>query len=194
MYTTAAQPVGILLAAGRGRRFDASGRRNKLLQTLDGVAVVRKAADNLRVVLPLVVAVVRRGDQACTEILAAAGCPVVHADDEGEGMSASLRCGLAATADAAGWIFALGDMPFVAPSTIRALLQALDNGASIAAPVFAGRRGNPIAFSRTHLSALQQLRGDHGARSLLDMHRVTLVEVDDPGILRDIDTETDLHT
>lgn len=193
MHATAAQTVGILLAAGRGRRFDASGARNKLLQTLDGAAVVSRAAASLRAVLPSVVAVVLRDDHACAEILAAAGCRIAHVDDQGEGMSASLRRGLAASPDASGWLFALGDMPFVAPSTILALRRALDEGASIAAPVFAGQRGHPVAFSRVHLAALQQLRGDQGARSLLDRHTVTLVDVDDPGILRDIDAETDLY-
>jgi molybdenum cofactor cytidylyltransferase len=80
----------------------------------------------------------------------------------------------------------------VAPSTLRALLAALEEGAHIAAPVFEGRRGNPVAFGARHLPALLALTGEHGARSLLRSEPVVEVAVDDPGILRDIDTPGDL--
>ncbi|HBI69953.1 MAG TPA: molybdopterin-guanine dinucleotide biosynthesis protein MobA, partial [Massilia sp.] len=75
---------------------------------------------------------------------------------------------------------------------MRALLAALADGADIAAPVHAGRRGNPVAFGAAHLPALLALEGEHGARALLRSMPVREVEVDDPGIFRDIDTPADL--
>lgn len=186
--------VGILLAAGRGRRFDPLGVRNKLLQPLaSGEPVVVASALTLRSVLPRVIAVVPPQDGGVADALRALGCEVALCAQADSGMAASLvhavSCSLP-QADA--WLVALGDMPYVAPSTLRALLAALGDGAGIAAPVFAGRRGNPVAFGALHLPALLALQGEHGARALLKTAPVTEVAVNDPGILRDIDTPGDL--
>jgi len=107
-------------------------------------------------------------------------------------MSASLMCGVRQTIDAAGWVVALGDMPFVQPATHAALLSALQDGVAIAAPSYQGKRGNPVAFSAAHREQLLQLQGDQGARSLLQRHPVHQVLVEDKGIHRDIDTRADL--
>jgi molybdenum cofactor cytidylyltransferase len=199
----AASPVGILLAAGRGRRFDASGRRNKLLQVLPatGEPVVAASARALLAVLPRVVAVVPPGDGGVGALLSGLGCEVTTCVDADSGMAASLVHALRHTLrDGAGqpdaWLVALGDMPFVAPATLRALRDALAAGAGIAVPVSdapdGARRGNPVGFGRAHLAALLDLRGDEGARRLLRAHPVTEVAVADPGILRDVDLPDDL--
>ncbi len=83
-------------------------------------------------------------------------------------------------------------MPFVERATIAALRTAIEGGAAIAAPVHGARRGNPVAFSATHLPALLALEGDQGARAILQSHFVTEVEVHDPGIFQDIDRASDL--
>jgi molybdenum cofactor cytidylyltransferase len=90
------------------------------------------------------------------------------------------------------WLVALGDMPFVEPQTIRALCDSLAAGAAIATPLMQGRRGNPVGFGSLHLPALLALQGDQGARGIIKSNPVTEVEVDDPGIFRDIDTDADL--
>ena len=185
--------VGILLAAGRGARFDPAGVQNKLLQRLpDGREVAVASAKNLLEAIPSVLSVVRAGNDALGESLRSAGCEVTVCPNAEEGMAASLVHALSLTRDARGWVIALGDMPYVKPSTITKLAAAVSGGAAIAAPVLDGRRGNPVAFGRAHLDALLQLRGDEGARHLLRNHPVTEVQVDDPGILRDIDTPEDL--
>ena len=190
--------VGILLAAGRGRRFDPEGRRNKLLQLLpDGDPVVVASARHLLAVLPRVIAVVPAADGGVAAALRALGCDVTTCEQADSGMAASLvhaighsLSGTDTQADA--WLVALGDMPFVAPATMHALLAALGRGADIAAPAMQGRRGNPVAFGAAHLPALLALQGDAGARGLLRSAAVAEVEVDDPGIFRDIDTPADL--
>jgi molybdenum cofactor cytidylyltransferase len=186
--------VGILLAAGRGARFDASGQRNKLLQALaNGEEVAVAAARNLREALPVVLAVVRPGSERLAAKLAEAGCEVTVCEHAGEGMAVSLVHALSCKPTARGWVVALADMPFVQPATTAALAAAVEAGAGIAAPVIDGKRGNPVAFGHMHLDELLQLRGDEGARRLLKAHPVTHVPVDDPGILRDIDTPADLR-
>jgi molybdenum cofactor cytidylyltransferase len=187
-------PVGILLAAGRGRRFDPEGLRNKLLQPLaGGEPVVVASARNLLSVLSRVIAVVPPQDGGVAAALRALGCEVVLCAEADSGMAASLVTAIAhSLPQADAWLVALGDMPYVAPATVRALLAALEEGADIAAPVFEGRRGNPVAFGARHLPALLALEGEHGARALLKSAPVVEVAVDDPGILRDIDTPGDL--
>lgn len=214
--------VGILLAAGRGSRFDPSGVQNKLLQALpvasgaaaglagphrqravdagalDGPAssarpVVAASAANLLGVLPRVIAVVRPGAAAVAAELKHLGCEVVTCDTADTGMAASLVCALGSASDAQGWIVALGDMPHVRPQTIRSLKYALEQGAGIAAPLYRGKRGNPVGFSRQYLPQLLALQGDQGARGILKQYPVQEVTVDDAGILQDIDTPSDLH-
>ncbi|QNA87785.1 nucleotidyltransferase family protein [Massilia sp. Dwa41.01b] len=187
-------PVGILLAAGRGRRFDPLGRQNKLLQALPGGdAVVVASARHLLAVLPRVVAVVPPEDGGVGEALRALGVEVTVCPDADSGMAASLVHAIRhSLPQADAWLVALGDMPHVAPATLRALLEALAAGAQIAAPTYRGQRGNPVAFGQGHLPALLALEGDAGARGLLRSCPVREVAVCDPGILRDIDTPADL--
>lgn len=187
--------TGILLAAGRGRRFDPAGVRNKLLQRLPGGDfVVVASARKLLAVLPRVVAVVPPSDGGVADALRALGCTVTVCPDADSGMGLSLAHAIrhAPLDTHGGWLVALGDMPFVADATLQALVRAIVDGAGIAAPLFDGRRGNPVAFGAIHHAALLALDGDQGARRLLTSSPVTTIAVPDPGILRDIDTQGDL--
>ena len=203
-------PVGILLAAGRGRRFDPSGVHDKLLQPLaGGDAVVVASARALLAVLPHVIAVVRAGDGGVATVLRALGCDVTVCVDADDGMAASLVHGVRYAVrysmhhsthysehdslPAPGWLIALGDMPHVRAATVQALADALVGGALIAAPLNDGARGNPVAFSAACLPDLLALTGDEGARGILRRHPVTEVRVTDPGIFQDIDRPADLH-
>jgi molybdenum cofactor cytidylyltransferase len=187
------QIVGLLLAAGRGRRFDPTGLQNKLLQTLptnDGRSVLASAAATLAAALPL--CIVLRPDVP-DQIAQIAEYPWVQCANADDGMAASLAYGVQQTQDAAGWIIALADMPYVETSTIQSLAAALREGADIVAPTFQGRRGNPVGFSRLHLSRLLALQGDQGARNLLQTFPVVDVALDDPGIHQDIDRVADIR-
>jgi molybdenum cofactor cytidylyltransferase len=187
------QFVGILLAAGKGSRFDPTGAKNKLLQPLpSGDIVVRAAATNLRAAVPTVVAVVRPGTNELASQLRSLGCEVTECPTAGQGMAESLVHALSVARDAAGWVVALGDMPYVQPATITALIGAIEAGADIAVPTIQGQRGNPVAFSTRHLARLLELQGDQGARSLLKAFPVVEVPVGDIGIVRDIDAAADL--
>ncbi|HEX7988233.1 MAG TPA: nucleotidyltransferase family protein [Duganella sp.] len=187
--------TGILLAAGRGKRFDPSGVQNKLLQTLGdaGDVVVAASAKNMLAALPRVLAVVRPGDDKVAALLGALGCEVRVCADADLGMGESLTTAIEHTKGAEGWVIALGDMPYVLPETIRALAATVERGARIAAPVYEGRRGNPVAFGSFHLPLLLALSGDQGARAILKSHAVSELVVDDAGVVRDIDMPGDLR-
>ena len=190
--------VGILLAAGQGTRFGNA----KLLAPLPasshgvtgGTALGAAASLHLMAALNEVVAVVRPGDFLLQQVLAATGARVVVCDRAAEGMGASLACAVAECADADGWLVALADMPWIAPSTIAAVADALGDGAEIAAASYRGERGHPVGFARRYGPLLCELTGDEGARSLVAARRwaLRLVEVDDAGVLRDVDRPEDL--
>jgi molybdenum cofactor cytidylyltransferase len=182
----------LLLAAGASTRFGS----NKLTERLaDGTPMVVRSAQNLLAAGCRVVAVTRPRDQAAGDLLAAVPGVVVSACPTAElGMGCSLAWGVAQTAGAAGWLIALGDMPFIRPTSIRAVLLAVERGASIAAPVFKARRGHPVVFARCWRERLLGLDGETGGRLLLQRYAdaVTLVSCDDSGVLRDVDRPRDL--
>ena len=195
--------VGILLAAGRGERFGG----DKLLakpasapsagsesSDLEGECISVMACRHLLAVVPTVIAVVRPGDAALTAALAAAGARVVPCANADDGMGASLACGVAAERDAQGWIVGLADMPWVQSSTIARVTAAVVDGALVAAPFHDGKRGHPVGFSAACYAELAALTGDEGARAVVAAHanEFARIDVDDPGILRDVDTRADL--
>ncbi|TDV26676.1 molybdenum cofactor cytidylyltransferase [Paraburkholderia caballeronis] len=185
--------TGVLLAAGTGSRFDPDGLRNKLLAPLPGGGTVaQESAHRLLLVVPKVVAVLRPGAEMLARMLNDVGCDVVFSADAVRGMGASLAAGVAATDDAESWIVALADMPRISVDTIGAVARAVDEGASLVAPYYLGTRGHPAGFGAEHRAALLALDGDAGARALFGSQTVTRLDVDDPGILRDIDTPADL--
>lgn len=193
MSHTPAIWTGILLAAGRGRRFDPQGTEDKLQQILpDGHTVALTAARHLSSVMQHVVVVVRPDNQVLIEEFQRQNYEVVVCPDADQGMAASLTTGLRHSARSKGWIIALADMPYVQSTSIAALLHELENGADIVAPVFQGQRGNPVGFSDKYLPELLALTGDRGARGLLQRFPVREIPLDDPGILRDIDLPADL--
>ena len=85
-------------------------------------------------------------------------------------------------------------MPFVRPTTIAAVREALERGAPLAAPYFRARRGHPVGIAGAYYEELVSLRGDEGARHLLSANEARLVKipVGDPGVVRDIDRPEDL--
>lgn len=183
--------VGILLAAGASRRFGA----DKLNQCLaDGVPVAVQACRNLLAGSDEVVAVLRPGSEILAARLRAEGAEIVICVDADQGMGNSLARGVNARPSAAGWLIALADMPWIAPTTIRQIAAALRSGAVIAAPSWQGQRGHPVGFAGSLQAELANLSGDAGAKAVVQAHRqrLRLVECNDPGVIRDIDTPADL--
>jgi molybdenum cofactor cytidylyltransferase len=189
-------PVGVLLAAGLGTRYDPTGDCLKLLQPAPsgqhaGVPIVAAAARNLRSAVERTLAVVRPRDDPhqgeLHELLEHEGCELVICEQAQHGMGASLACGIRASMNADAWIVALGDMPAITRASIAAVVDALRAGHVTAAPVYRGQRGHPVGFSSRCLSALMASEGDRGARAVLEEFTPHLIAVDDHGILVDID-------
>lgn len=181
--------VGILLAAGSARRF---GSQKLMVGLANGLPVVAAAAANLTAALPRSIGVVRPADQALTRLLSSAGLEVVESQRSARGMGTSIAAGVAAAVDADGWLIALGDMPWIRPATIRAVADAIAQGAWIAAPCIEGVRGHPVGFSARWRDALLALDGDVGARELISSVDSRLIPTTDSGVVRDIDRPSDL--
>jgi molybdenum cofactor cytidylyltransferase len=184
--------TGVLLAAGRGSRFGGDKLRARLR---DGTPIGVQAARNLASVLPQTVAVVRPDDRELAALLASVGVEVTECAQADRGMGASLAHAVRLHREAEGWLVALADMPLVRPATLRAIVQALQAGALIAAPRCRGRRGNPVGFAAPLGDRLAALDADIGAREILqaEADRIEWIDVDDPGVLTDIDTPAELE-
>ena len=183
--------VGLILAAGAGHRFGG----NKLMHPLpDGTPMAITAALNLKPACDHVVAIVKPDDDQLANALANAGCELIRCPDADQGMGHSLAAGVRATEHAAGWIVALGDMPFITTASHQAVATRLREGASLVATQCQNRRGHPVGFANVWFEELSALTGDQGARTILAQHSSELILciVEDPGVLRDIDRPVDL--
>ena len=180
------QIVGILLAAGRSKRFGADKRLHPLD---DGTPMALASALRLAQACRRSIVVIRPGDRALASLLATKGLETVVCKEADQGMGHSLSRGIAASINADGWLIALADMPYIAPASYQAVLEALQNGASLARTTYLGQMGHPVGFGASYLPELLALTGDQGGKALLDAHRVELhcCPVADPGILKDID-------
>lgn len=186
----------LLLAAGQGRRFQAAGGQTfKLLTKLDqSTSMLRKSCETLTVAKWPIHVVTGSFEKEIRQELAGLDANFISNPDAAQGLSSSIARGVAATADADGWLVALADMPFIQPETILRVADALASGAGIVFPTCRGERGHPVGFSRRFYAELTALNGDSGARQILAAHRADWVpvEVGDEGILRDIDLPSDL--
>jgi len=184
----------VVLAAGSGRRFGGG----KLLAAWDAGVLLEGALAAAFAAPVRSVTVVIGADAQAVADAARAFDPralIIHNPDHAEGMGASLRTGIASLPDDADGVFVfLGDMPRVPTAVLGRMAQALIDGALAAAPVFAGRRGNPVLLDRTLFPQLLALTGDAGARGVLQGlgERLALVDSPDDGVLFDVDERSDL--
>lgn len=198
MSTPDAQPgvVAILLAAGSGTRFDASGKRNKLLASIDGEPIAVLAARNLLDADLPVLAVTRPAQPALTTALAAAGCEVTECAEAHMGMGHSLANGvkaILARCQPSAILVALGDMPFISSKLIRTVAsQVSEQHTIVAACNQDGRRGHPVAFWHVHFATLSALQGDRGAGEIIRQAAPLLIQHSDNSVLQDIDQPDDL--
>ena len=174
MVMGAGEPVVLVLASGRGERFLASGGSGSKLQAVLG------------------------GESVLERTLAAVRASGLcwHLEDAGHpGMGDSIAAAVSATRDASGWLILPGDLPLVRPETLRCVAAELARHA-VVMPLYRGQRGHPVGFSAACRDGLLALRGPQGAAAVVEaqaaLEAVGKLELDDPGIVTDIDTVQDL--
>jgi molybdenum cofactor cytidylyltransferase len=183
--------AAIVLAAGRSTRM---GGPNKLLAEIGGKPLVRIAAEQALASRASPVIVVTGHEHERVEAaLAGMTVKLVHNPDFASGLGGSLKAGIAAVpTEADGAVVCLGDMPQVDAALIDQLIAAFDpeKGALAVVPVFDGKRGNPVLWSRRFFPDLTAIEGDVGARHLIGRYSEAVVEVPVTGkaALTDVDT------
>jgi len=187
--------LGLLVAAGYGRRFDPSGSRSKLEARLDSRMVAVRTAQALLAHCDGVIAVVRPQSEALAIELAAAGCAIAPVTGE-EGMGTSIACGARRAWDHPELDTLLvqpADMPWLEALSVRQVLDAqAADGQLIVVPTYRGQDGHPVRFDRSLVPELMQLSGERGARRLLERHPPLRLALADEGVVRDLDTPQDL--
>ncbi|MDT0498097.1 nucleotidyltransferase family protein [Algiphilus sp. W345] len=182
----------VVLAAGRSRRF---GPRNKLLQPHRGRPLVgAPVAAALRSQGSPVIVVTGHQQRALRRAMLPwrVRLRLVFNRRHASGMASSLQRGLAAVpADRDGAVIVLADMPALRAHDIDRLIFSWQTGDSAVVPVSGGRRANPVLLHRRLFAPLAALRGDRGARGLLErLDSVREIAAPDD-LLRDIDTPRD---
>ena len=190
--------AAVVLAAGRSRRM--APHNKLLLADRTGKPMIARVVDNVLSshARPILVVTGHQSEQVQAAL---AGKPVrfVHAPDYAQGLSASLKAGIAAVPEeCAAALVCLGDMPLVTGRIIDRLLAAYDRdeGRLIVVPTFRGKGGNPTLWDRRFFPEMLEIAGDSGARFLLGKHMeaVAEVEVGEDAVLRDFDTTAELAT
>ena len=181
--------AGVVLAAGRASRMGS----NKLIAELDGEPIVRRT---VRAVLasrarPVVVVTGHEAD-AVQRALIGLDVRFVHNPAFADGMSTSLRVGIAAAGPVDAALICLGDMPRLEAHHFDSLIDGFRAGDpdEILVPTYDRKRGNPVLWPHRYFAEIGTLTGDVGARALLDRHaeHVRLIATDDAAILIDVDT------
>jgi molybdenum cofactor cytidylyltransferase len=185
----------IILAGGSSARM---GRAKQLLPLGDSTVLERTIANvrgaevnEIVLVLGASAEIIRRQ----LPLFLLQGLKVVVNQAYGEGMSSSLRAGISALDQGiAATLIVLGDQPFIRSETMDKVVGAYRRDqAQIVIPLFQGSRGNPVLLDRSVFSEVMALEGDVGCRAIFGNHLegITKVEVEDEGVLLDIDDPDD---
>ena len=186
------RPTIVIPAAGSGSRF--AGPRHKLEQPFGGGTVLGATMRHaVQTQLPVVVITTEALQPVVSALLATRDIVVLGAGEAARGMGHSIAAGVSERSGAPGWLVLPGDMPLVQPETLLAVATALEQHAVVYAQ-HRGRRGHPVGFGAELYSELILLTGDEGARRLIARYPAHGQEVDDLGVLLDIDTPADLET
>ena len=189
--------VGIVLAAGQGRRFAATapaGAPLKLLTDINGESMVRRA----------VMSLIGGGAHRCVVVTSAEteaalasalnGLPVTLTVNPKprRGMFSSIQCGVAHLRAEDRGVLLPGDMPYVQPETVATVLSATTRTGLTACASYAGRRGHPLVISTALRDRILQAPTDALLSDVRSQEECLDVEVPDSGVLRDVDRPEDL--
>ncbi|HEX7776102.1 MAG TPA: molybdopterin-binding/glycosyltransferase family 2 protein [Parvibaculum sp.] len=187
--------AAVVLAAGRSSRM---GAANKLLAEVEARPMVARVVDAaLAAGAHPVIVVTGHQAEDVRAALADRAVTFVHNPDYADGLSTSLRAGIAALPENADAAFVcLGDMPDVSATHLGRLAAAFDpeEGRTICVPTFAGKQGNPVLWGAEWFADMAGLKGDVGAKHLIGTHADAVCEVPmpDEATLNDIDTPEDM--
>jgi len=182
----------LLLAAGKASRMGEGGP-HKLLATFDGVPLVRRMAEQACATASPVIVVTGHRQAEIDTALAGLGVETVYNPNHATGMASSIIAGFDAdtVGDTDGVLIMLADMPGITAADLSALIAAfrVAAGEVVVRAVSDGKRGNPVILPRSLRAAVLGLRGDIGARSVLEHCGLPIIDVEiGAAALLDVDT------
>lgn len=185
--------VGVLvMAAGHSRRYREQNGQHKLLVRHPACCNLPLLAHSLQLATAAcgkrVNVLLRPEDGQLIEIAQRYRCSTTLL--ESRCLGDSIAAGVAACPHWSGWLVMLADMPWLQLSTVRRVCQALAF-ADIVRPLWQQQPGHPVGFSADVCDALLTLKGEDGARRLLQGAPPLLLKVNDPGCVRDVDVPDD---
>lgn len=167
----------IVLAAGESTRMGLS----KLLLPIKGKSLLQHVIDNaLQSKAGEIIVVLGAEAPRLRRDIKPSQVRIIENASYQEGLSTSLKAGLQAVSpQAQAVVVLLGDQPLVSPEIIDALIDKYEkSGSLIVAPVYSGRRGNPVLFARSLIPELSRVTGDRGGREIIEKHPDQLATVD----------------
>lgn len=182
--------TGIVLAAGRGTRFDPSGQQNKLLATLaHGSSVLRSSCLALMPHVDELVVVLREPCARIEAELSTLQPRYVYCEQADQGLGYSLACGIRHTQPQQAWVVTLGDLPFVQAATYSRLLASHAAYGGIVRPSYQQQIGHPVVFSAFLANELAQVQHADGPKHIFKKYANSfrVLAVSDPGVCADID-------
>jgi len=196
------RPTVVVLAAGGARRSPMARTahtartsrtaRPTLEQPLAaGTVLGSTVRQALLSQLPVLVVTISARLPLVAGLVAARDILVLPPEMAARGLGQAIASGVAERSGAPGWLMLPGDMPLVRPQSIAAVGRALEQHAVVYAQ-YRGRRGHPVGFAAGLYSELVQLASDEGARRLVARYPAHGEELDDPGVLLDVDGFGDL--
>lgn len=182
----------IVLAAGFSRRFG----RDKRMEPLGDRTLLSRTCSLYTATFDRVITVLRPGESEIASLLpdSVEVVPSVRAQ---EGISQSLVAGVKAAVSSPWIVVALGDMPYVKKSTLRLLRTTLESSKEhVVRLKYCDQIGNPVGFPSKYFDSLLGLKGDRGAKGLMEsgLLKSLVLTVDDSGILVDLDHPDDIQT
>ena len=178
----------IVLAAGFSRRFG----NQKLIQKLsNGNSVFKQTLERIQAAIPNIEIVTT---PELSAYLTPQTCGISIFSNANQGIGATLAFGISLSNNWDACIVCLADMPFIKTETYRSIDSSLQKG-KIVTPWHKGKRGNPVGFGSQFFEELMSLDGDTGANHVVTNNADAVLRLDlsDPGILLDIDTQADLE-
>lgn len=183
----------LILAAGYSSRFGSPKMQYVLA---NGLSILQNTVLLYTKVFEDVSVVIQAEDKALINSLADYPVRIIENPNAKLGLSQSVVAGVQQLPPGMGCLIALGDMPFLSSETLESMQKRMQTATpeNIIVPSMNDRKGNPVAFGSAYRKDLLDLKGDMGAKSIMQActELVVKIDVQDKGIFWDIDTPDDL--
>ena len=185
----------ILLAAGQSKRMLGE---NKLIKDVKGIPLIKYALNNiLKSNVNEIIIILGYQNETIEKLIdKTSRVKFVFNSNYKEGISSSIKKGIKNLSEKnEAFFISLGDMPSINYNTYNQLIK-YSKDKKVIVPLFKGQKGNPVLFPKSFEKKLLSIEGDSGAKKMLEINKkeVLNLEIDDPGIIKDLDVPSDFNS